>query len=252
MCRHVGYLGPALPLADIVLRGPHSLLHQSWAPEDMRGATINADGFGVAWHDPGRAAPARRYRRETPIWSDESLPDLAESISSTTIVAAVRSATAGMPVVVTACAPFIEGPWMFSHNGVVADWPTSVAPLSDSLSATELMAIEAPTDSAFLWALVRHLLHTGHSGAEALQSVAVDVLALAPSSRLNLLLSDGQEMSASVAGHSLWVREAGDSITLSSEPLDPADPSWKPIAEGHLVEASADHLSIRPLLQGQP
>src|SRR5450759_613531 len=122
MCRHLAYLGPPVTLADCVLQQPHSLLHQSWAPSDMRGGgTINADGFGIGWlvsgpdsggtgvvgatADGDGARRARRYRRDGPIWSDASLPDLAASITSGAIVAAVRNATAGMPVTETACAP---------------------------------------------------------------------------------------------------------------------------------------------------
>src|SRR3954453_7002148 len=50
MCRHLGYIGPAVPISTLVLDPEHSLLRQSWAPTDMRhGGTINADGFGVGW-----------------------------------------------------------------------------------------------------------------------------------------------------------------------------------------------------------
>ena len=56
MCRHLAYVGPPVTLADLVLHQPHSLLHQSFAPTDMRGGgSINADGFGIGWlvGDPG-------------------------------------------------------------------------------------------------------------------------------------------------------------------------------------------------------
>ncbi|MFC8530955.1 ergothioneine biosynthesis protein EgtC [Nocardia sp. NPDC057227] len=50
MCRHLGYVGPAVPVGTVLTRGSHSLRTQAWAPRDMRGGgTINADGFGVAW-----------------------------------------------------------------------------------------------------------------------------------------------------------------------------------------------------------
>lgn len=251
MCRHIGYLGPETPLSELILSGANSLLRQSWAPREMRGGgTINADGFGVAWADPDDLALSRRYRRETPMWSDESLPDLAESIYSGAIVAAVRSATVGMPVSITATAPFVHGSWMFSHNGVVAGWPTSVAPLANALDDTALMTLEAPTDSAFLWALVRHHLGEGHTAAESLRTVVTDVLALAPESRLNLLLSDGDVMAATAVQHSLWVLDTGDSVTVSSEPLDPDDTRWTAVADLQIVETTSTACTIRPLTQG--
>ena len=253
MCRHLAYLGPPVSLADLVLRQPHSLLHQSWAPTDMRGGgTINADGFGIGWlaGDPDDGGVARRYRRDVPMWTDGSLPGLAASISSGAILAAVRSATAGMPVTETACAPFVMGAWMFSHNGVIDGWPASVAPLAHALPPTDLMTLDAPTDSAFLWALVRRHLGEGRSPATALTHVVGDVLPLAPRSRLNLLLNDGRNIAATTVGHSLWLRHGGGSVTVSSEALDPGGTSWQQVSDLSLVVATAADFSIDPLDQG--
>src|SRR5450631_1709706 len=179
MCRHLAYLGPPVTLAECVLHQPHSLLHQSWAPSDMRGGgAVNADGFGIGWlagntADGVDGGAARRYRRDRPIWSDTCLPDLAASVNSGAILAAVRSATAGMPVTEAACAPFVEGAAMFSHNGMIDGWPHSVAALATTLPPAVLMRLDAPTDSALLWALVREQLHKGNSVATAVASVAL-------------------------------------------------------------------------------
>jgi gamma-glutamyl hercynylcysteine S-oxide hydrolase len=254
MCRHLAYLGPPITLADLVLYQPHSLVHQSFAPNDMRGGgTINADGFGIGWlaADPGEPPLARRYRRDRPIWSDASLPDLAASISSGAIVAAVRNATAGMPVTETACAPFVEASWMFSHNGVIDGWPATAAPLADALPPADVMTMEAATDSAFLWVLVRQQLREGRSAAMALVVVVDEVLALAPRSRLNLLLHDGQHIAATAVGHSLWVRAGEDGVTVSSEPLNPAQ-DWQLVPDLSLLEATASQHTITPLDQGPP
>ena len=219
----------------------------------MRGSgSVNADGFGIGWlvGDPSGGGVARRYRRDVPMWSDASLPDLAESISSSAILAAVRNATAGMPVTETACAPFMEGVWMFSHNGVIDRWPVSVAPLADALPARDLMTLDAPTDSAFLWALVRQHLREGRSPATALTRVVGEVLALAPHSRLNLLVQDGQHIAATTVGHALWVRTDETAVTVSSEVLDPADARWQPMPDLCLLEATAADFSIHSLDQG--
>lgn len=254
MCRHLAYLGPPVTLADLLLRPPHSLLHQSWAPTDMRGGgTVNADGFGVGWlardsPDGGEAGRAARYNRDRPIWSDASLPDLASSITSGAILAAVRSATVGMPVNETACAPFVQGSWMFSHNGVIDGWPDSVADLAAVLPSPVLMTLAAPTDSAFLWALVRARLCEGQPAAKVLGGIAADVLALAPRSRLNLLLHDGRHIAATTVTHSLWFLAAEGSIVVASEPLSPQDARWRPVPDLSLLEATTTHCSIQPLL----
>jgi glutamine amidotransferase len=231
------------------------------------GGTVNADGFGVGWlagapasagdaidaGETGDAAgevTAHRYRRDIPIWADASLPDLAVSISSTAILAAVRSATVGMAVTETACAPFVAGSWMFSHNGVIDGWPASVASLAHDLPPAVLMTLDAPTDSAFLWALVRERLRAGQPAAKAVAGVADEVLALAPGSRLNLLLNDGRRIVATTVSHALWHRQGEGSVTVSSEALDPGDGSWQPVPDLCLLEATASDCSIRPLSQG--
>ena len=264
MCRHLAYLGPPVTLADCILHQPHSLLHQSWAPTDMRGGgTINADGFGIGWidHDHGHGAGegrgsgtgrASRYASDRPMWSEASLPDLAASVTSGAILAAVRSATAGMPVTEAACAPFVERSWMFSHNGVIDGWPHSVAPLADVLSPSVLMTLDAPTDSAFLWALVREHLRKGHTGATALAMVVADTLALAPRSQLNLLLHDGRHIAATTVSHALWFLQGQDSVMVSSERLNPDEKRWQPVPDLCLLEATATHCSIGPLFDRAP
>jgi len=215
------------------------------------GGSVSADGFGIGWIDrrPGDGPIARRYRRDRPIWSDPSLPDLAASISSDAILAAVRNASIGMPVLETACAPFVDGARMFSHNGFVRGWPASVASMAETLTGSDLMTLEAPTDSVFLWALVRARLRAGQSEATALTGVAEEVLTLAPTSKLNLLLNDGRHITATTVGHALSVRHGDGSVTVSSEPLDPSQ-TWESVPDLSLLEASPTQLSIRPLEQG--
>ena len=123
MCRHLAYLGPPVAARPRCCSSPpHALLRQSWAPRDMRGGgTVNADGFGVGWYAEGDPVPVR-YRRAGPLWADPSFADLARVVRSGAVLAAVRTATVGMPVR-AAAAPFAAGRWLFSHNGVVRGWP---------------------------------------------------------------------------------------------------------------------------------
>ncbi|GAB3979521.1 ergothioneine biosynthesis protein EgtC [Plantactinospora veratri] len=248
MCRHLAYLGPPLPLAALLFDPPHSLARQSWVPRDMRGGgTVNADGFGVGWYPVD--GPPVRYRRATPIWADDTLPVLAAATSAGAVLAAVRSATVGMPVVETAAAPFAEGPWLFSLNGAVPGWPDSIAALAGRLPTRDLMTLAAPTDAALLWALVRHRLRVGAAPAEAVAETVREVSAAAPGSRLNLLLTDGHLVVANTCGHALSVRAGGGSVLVSSEPLT-EEPGWRPIPDGHLVVAAAGRVDVTPLGPG--
>jgi glutamine amidotransferase len=253
VCRHLAYLGPVVPLSRLLLDPPHSLLHQSFAPTDMRGGgTINADGFGVGWYDGGgksgggalgAAPPALRYRRDCPMWADANLPPLATAVSSGAILAAVRNATPGLPVLETAAAPFAEGRWLFSHNGAVRGWPDSVAKLAERLPTRDLLTLDAPTDAALLWALVRDRLRVGAPLADAVTDVVADVAQSAPGSRLNLLLTDGAQVVATTAGHALSVHHTPGRLLVSSEPLD-GDPGWQAVPDGAVVVATPDGVTI--------
>jgi glutamine amidotransferase len=205
------------------------------------GGTVNADGFGIGWYTDASAEPAL-LRRAVPLWTDSALPRLAQEVSSGAVLAAVRSATVGMPVVETASAPFTGGPWLFSHNGVVRGWPSSVAELAKQLPVEELLTMDAPTDAALLWALLRNRLASGAAPAETVASLVTEVEATAPGSRLNLLLTDGTVIVGTCWTHSLWVRR-GDGVVVASEPYDD-DPAWREVPDRHLVVATPSTVDI--------
>ncbi len=233
MCRHLAHVGPEpVTLASLVTEPPHSLLVQSHAPRDMRGGgTVNADGFGVGfWH----AGEPHRYRRDDPMWTDASFLDLAPTIRTHALVAAVRSATVGMPVSTAACAPFAADGWLFSHNGVVRGWPHSMAGLAAELDPVELLTLDAATDSALLWALVLRRLRAGKDPVDAVADVLARTLDAAPGSRLNLLLGDGNTVVATAVDHALSVHAGPAGVTIASEPLDD-DPEWAPVPDGSFL-----------------
>jgi glutamine amidotransferase len=243
VCRHLAYLGPPCSVGELLTRGPHSLQSQGWAPRDMRGGgTVNADGYGAAWWVDG--APVR-YRTARPVWNDEAGAAVLGSVRSGAVLAAVRSATVGMPVVHTANAPFTDGRWAFSHNGTVGGWPASLARLAAELPITDVLTLDAPTDSALLWAVVRARLASGDP-ADVLAELVRAVGACAPESRLNLLLTDGEQVVATTWHHSLSVLVTEDSVLVASEPHDD-DPAWRPVPDHSVVTARPGHVTVTPL-----
>ena len=95
----VAYLGKTeRPLSSLVLDPQHSLLVQSYAPKEMMSGVVNADGFGVGWYAPEVDGEPAVYRSNAPIWADRSFASIAPRVRSSTIFAAVRSATPGLPV----------------------------------------------------------------------------------------------------------------------------------------------------------
>ncbi|MEV6833250.1 ergothioneine biosynthesis protein EgtC [Streptomyces sp. NPDC051133] len=246
MCRHLAYLGPQEPLGRLLTEPPHSLFRQAWAPRRQRHGTVNADGFGVGWYAGDDPVPAR-YRRAGPIWADLSFTDLARVVRSGAVLAAVRDATLAGADAEAAAAPFAAGRWLFSHNGAVAGWPDSAAPLVPALPPVDLLSLQARTDSAFVWALALHRLRHGDEMGLALGETVRQVAEAAPASRLNLLLTDGATIAATAWGDSLWYRtEPGRSTVVASEPYDD-DPLWQEVPDRTLLTASRAGVLLAPL-----
>jgi glutamine amidotransferase len=247
MCRHLAYLGPRVPLHSLLYEPPHSLRHQSYAPKLNLYNVLNADGFGVGWHDGARTV---RYRRSVPIWTDTSFAEVAEVVSAGSVVAAVRSATIGFPVDESCAQPLRCESWLFSHNGKVEDFGAVEMKLRDL--AGDLSAVpeaRAPVDSALLFAMAVGRWRAGRSLGEGLADTVLSVAALALG-RYNLLAADGRSLAAIAWGDSLFVRALPDAVVIASEPYDD-DPGWQRVPDGSLVTTSiqdnAPVIQIRPL-----
>jgi glutamine amidotransferase len=245
MCRHLAYLGPPVSLRSVIIDPPFGLYRQAWAPRRQRYGTMNVDGFGVGWYAPGDPDPAR-YRHPGPIWGDESFADVARVTSAGAMLAAVRSATAGTDHGASAIAPFVSGPWLFSHNGRVDGWPGSVAGLAATLPAEALLRLEARVDSAVLWALVLDRLHCGRPPGGALAEVIGMLRAAGVTGRFNFLLTDGRVIAATAAGDTLFYLRRDDAVVVASEPGDD-EPGWAEVPGDSVLTATAEQVTVAPL-----
>ncbi len=80
-----------------MLAPERSLLVQSYATKEMMSGVVNADGFGCGWYAPEVDGEPAVYRSNSPMWSDRSFASIAPKVRSATVLAAVRSATPGLP-----------------------------------------------------------------------------------------------------------------------------------------------------------
>ncbi len=250
MCRHLAYLGVPRSLASLLHAPPQSLERQSWKPVRQRDGAMNADGWGVGWWDRAVRPEPARYRTASPMWSDRSFRSVAEVVGSGAIVAAVRSATPGSPIVATGNAPFASAGWLFSLNGYIEGFRTGVGEhLRRTVTERRAADIEGTTDSEVLFAMTLDRLDAGAGPAEALDDVTAAVLDLADG-KLNLLLADGHSITATAFGNSLFsLRGSGlaeSGVLIASEPLDDDD-AWEPLADGPTVLATANGLDTIPL-----
>ena len=230
MCRHLGWLGNEVTVSALVLDPSHGLRVQSYAPRRQKHGLMNADGWGVGFFERfSDGEVPRRWRSAAPLWGDASFDSVAPALRSHCVVAAVRSATVGMPIEASATAPFTDGHWLLSHNGVV---DRSVLPLTSSA--------ESICDSAMLAATIFAL------GPEAVGETIAQIGALDPRARLNVLVTDGSRMLATVWGDTLFILRRDDGVVLASEPYDD-DPAWEDVPDRHLVEVTGKCVTLTSL-----
>ena len=220
MCRHLAWLGAPRTLASLVLEGEHSLLVQSYQPLRQLYGTVNGDGWGVGFFPDGRDVPAR-WRSTRPLWNELSFASVAPVISSGCVVAAVRSASIGMPIDEAATAPFTDGRWLLSHNGVVNREVLGAQPHAESMC-----------DAAQLAAYVFE------HGPEQIGAIVADLGRRDAQARLNVLLTDRSRVLATTWGNTLSVLQTDDGVLVASEPTD-TDPRWVDIPDRHLVDVRA-------------
>lgn len=226
MCRHLAWLGAPVSVASLMLEPPAALLVQSYAPRRQRNGLMNADGWGVGFFD---GAVVRRWRSAQPLWNDTSFASIAPVLSSRCVVAAVRSASLGMPIEPSASAPFTDGSWLVSHNGLV-----------DRGMLPPTRAAESTNDSALLAALLFD------RGMADLGATVAEIGSRDPQARLNILAGNGSRLLATTWGDTLSVLRRDDGVVLASEPYDD-DPAWRDIPDRHLVEVVDSRVELTPL-----
>ena len=228
MCRHLGWLGVPVPISSLVLEPPNGLVVQSYSPRRQKHGLLNADGWGVGFFD---GPVPRRWRSAAPLWGDASFASVAPALSSGCVVAAVRSASAGMPIEPSACAPFTDGQWLLSHNGLVERAVLPPSPLAESV-----------VDSAVLAALIFA------RGLDRLAGTILEIGEADPDARLNILATNGSRLLAATWGDTLSVLRRPDGVVVASEPYDD-HPDWQDVPDRHLVEVHGGNVTLTPLTE---
>jgi glutamine amidotransferase len=240
MCRHLAYVGDAVPLHELLFGAPHALARQAAHPRHQSSGTSNPDGWGVAWWSPGADVP-ESYRSVTPIWEDDAFAQRCRDVECTAVLAAARLASPGATIDVSGNAPFVDGRWAFSLNGFVKGFTDGVGDrLRARIEPERRAALTGDADTEVLFALVLQLIDAGAPPLDALEEVVGGVLALT-TGRLNLLLTDGRTLYATRGGNSLF--RLGS--TFASEPLDDRS-SWHEVPDWTI-----SHLDARDDRQGE-
>ena len=143
MCRLYGF-------RSSVLSGVHSSLvaaENALAQQSVK----HPDGWGIAYYT---SKFPHLIRSEKQALEDGLLREISAVVSTRTLLAHIRQATAGK-VSVLNCHPFQYGPWTFAHNGTVAGFERLNDRLAGETEPTLQSSRKRTTDSeqVFYWLL---------------------------------------------------------------------------------------------------
>lgn len=255
MCRLAASFGAPRPLSELLFDAPHGLESQAYRPRELVSGHVNVDGTGLVWWSDDSAirdaAQPLRYVTERPPWSDVNLTQLGR-LSAPVQLAAVRSATPGMPFTPDAVGPFVRGDWAFAHNGFLEDFRGSwQAPLMDRLDSAHRADWTVSSDSLALLLWLDQFLEErgGTPLGPNLAAWSAEVTGLARdldrAASLTCVFARRDGLWAWRASHALQpntlyrnaASASGSPLRLSSEPLD--DGPWEPLAPMRVVQFTA-------------
>ncbi len=252
MCRLVAYLGEPILLDSIISQPEHSLIVQSYQPQEMQEALLNADGFGLGWYDTQKQTSPFTYKNIQPIWNDINLKSLGRYIESDCILGYVRSATPGQAIDISNCQPFNYKNLLFIHNGYIDKFRfTLYKPIRDYLQKLPYLLIKGNTDSEHIFALlINEILERINCDLkEALHGILMVLTEIAQENKVrflaNTIITDGHQLVASrfaqgaIPPTLYWLKNSPkfpNSVIVASEPLFTDD--WQKVPEQSIIKVS--------------
>ena len=257
MCRFVAYQGEPILVEALVSLPSHSLVRQA-THATRTIMPLNADGFGVGWHDDN--GDVETYHNEKPAWADPNLPRLCEQVRSGSFFAHVRAAT-GTEVVKSNCHPFTHERYLFMHNGQVPGWLDLQRKVAAMLPPGLRSIQRGTTDSEaiFLLAVANGLEHDPIGSMQKALTCLMEMkraFAVNGPFRFAAALSDGETLWAfrwACDGNppTLFYRRRRGGVTIASEPTDRGFPEWDEVPPGTcIVVRRGRPVRIVPLVLG--
>lgn len=273
MCRLLGYTGPAMVMADILIKPNNSLVSQTRTGQGYhpgeQGARqeVDGDGFGVGWYPRHLQPNATRFVSVHPAWNDANLHNICAAIEADHIIAHVRAAPPGGDISPDNCHPFRCGRFLFAHNGWVGSMDkirrrlyTDRTPDGAPLIADQyFQSICGSTDSEVCFVLaLSQLSRLGKVSEESLREAVIWTIQTLVNaartegdtfgSKLNFVLSDGQSIVAT-----RYVDVPGNGQGANGDPRDEPFPHYDPRHALTLYYAAAKRfwLDSEDLLQSE-
>jgi glutamine amidotransferase len=239
MCRLYGQRADRASSAEEPLCSSHNALRLQ--------SHRHPHGWGVAWYRGG--APVLR-RGVLPAHADEAFCEAAAGAHSQVVIAHVRDASVG-GVCEDNTHPFLQGRWVFAHNGTVARFRASDrirARIEAEIDADLRAALCGDTDSERCFHLfltrLRGRVRTGDAAVPDVRAALAETTEVVQRcaddashrSSLNFLVSDGRLLAGCRRGRDLvfHLRSVPSRLfVIASEIV--GHPEWRPVPEGGFV-----------------
>lgn len=164
MCRVLAYIGPEVPLENLLLTPENSLVNQALDPERHPELQLAGWGFGVWSEHLLKPEEPFIYRRPMAAFYDDNADRVIPSLQAGTMLAHVRAATYNSKTVLADenCHPFsFEGtPWIVAQNGDLPGWQLLQRALLQHCEDKYLKQMRGSTDTEFLFVLLLSLLES--------------------------------------------------------------------------------------------
>ena len=224
MCRVLAYIGPEIPLENLLLQPENSLINQSLDPELHPQLQLAGWGFGAWSEHLLKPAEPFLYHRPMSAFYDDNAEGILPSLQGSTLLAHVRAASYNDRVVLADenCHPFSyqETPWIIAQNGSLPNWQLLQRELLQHCEDRYLRQMRGNTDTEFLYVLLLSLLKGNSDGDvkeafEALLKIvleAMEKLDLVALTKLKIaLVAPGRIIGVNYgAGHAGETDVAGD------------------------------------------
>ena len=253
MCRHIGYIGRKKDLHSILLKHKHSLIELAYKPKLMNEATLNADGFGIAWRNKENF---KLYKNYLPIWNDLNLDNLSKSISSNLVIGNVRSATISENLGYFNTHPFKLKKFCFSHNGFIKNFNhITRKKILKYLKPKYIKLVKGQTDSEIIFILLMQIIENEKEVGKSIKKTIQIVKENCDACMLNFLIATfhdrkntlyATKFSAGLKAPSLFYSRHKNEYTLiSSEKLN--NKKWYSVKINSLIKATGSKIEIEKI-----
>ena len=253
MCRHIGYIGNKEFIDKVILEKKHSLIDMAFQPKEMENAKLNADGFGIGWNSNENGNKFFLYKNYIPIWNDQNLKSLTKNIKTNLMIANVRSATLLANTGYQNTHPFVFDNLLFSHNGYIENFETSIKSTLLSLLDKKLLStIKGSTDSELIFLIIINIYKKEKNLLNAILEAIKILSKVCKAAMLNFIIAEYKDKkyklyatktAIKLTSPSLYYQiNKNKSIYISSEKLDKKN--WVSVKNNSLIECSKNTFKI--------